>query len=362
MSRQTYKLWTSHAGFSLLSISLACAPASNGNASAEPPTSQATATEKPNAAPPPASAAPAKPAGPATLLEATRAIDPRTLPMLKHGEVFYKNAAKVGYQLAEPNLKSDVQFYRDRLTASGWKVESEDVDEAKSFGCLKYAKDGFCVAVDIVKNPNDGKMMAFVENYGNVDARTLPRYAGAKEKNSGFNVFNHDVNTKADAVAAFVRAEFKKLGWRATYPYDTGSGSVEGKYYFLGFIQNAININVHITAGKDGSEVMYHTSVLKYAAPIHPEATGSIEMSEDPNLRLLYATKATAKDVLAFHRRELPALGWSIKADADEVKEGVIRVSVEGPAKEPLRLEVLEKGSVSFVQIVPADAKSRKPD
>ena len=122
MSRQSYKPWLFHAGVGVVVLALACTPASNGNALADPPTSQAAEAAKPSAASPPASAAPTKPASPATLTEAARAIDPRTLPMLKHGEVFYKNVAKVGYQLTEPDLKSDVRFYKDKLIATGWKV------------------------------------------------------------------------------------------------------------------------------------------------------------------------------------------------------------------------------------------------
>jgi len=359
MQRRLLAVWTLVPLMSVVLLAAACAPASNGNTPAEPPGAAPTTQESGTASSRPASDVSVKVSRPATLADAVRAIDPRTLEMLNHGEVFHKNAAKVGYQLSKPNLKSDVQFYKDKLTQAGWKVESEDVDEAKSFGCLKYSKDGFCVAVDIVKNPNDGKMMAFVENYGNLDARTLPRYAGAKETQAGFNVVIHEAKAKADDVAAFVRAEFKKLGWRATNPYGTGSGSVAGEYYFLGFIQNAINVNVHITAEEGASEVMYHTSLLKYAAPIHPNVTGSIDMSEDPNLRMFYSTKATAKDVLDFYRRESPVMGWVMKPGPSEADDGQITVALEGPQKEPLRLEVLEKGGHTLVQIAPAGATPR---
>jgi len=281
--------------------------------------------------------------------------------MLKDTEVYYRNVAKVGYALAEPKLADDAGFYKEKLAGAGWKLDSEDVKAAESYGCLKFSKNGFLAAVDIVKNPNDGKMMAFVQNHGNVDVRTLPRFPGAKTQQCYFHLCFHEANAKVDDVAKFIRDEFKKLGWLTTLPYGIPSGSVEGKYYNLGFMQGAIHLQVTVTDEEGKAAVSYGASVMKYGAPIHPHATGSIELDEDPKLRMFYSTRASAKDVLAFYRAELPTLGWTIDAGPGELKDHATVVAMEAPGKVAMRLEVLEKEPICYVQIVPADAKARSP-
>ena len=74
-------------------------------------------------------------------------------------------------------------------------------------------------------------------------------------------------------------------------------------------------------------------------------------MEPPPILYLAYATKAPPAEVLAFYRKELPALGWTVAAKEEQGDEGQTKVKLTGPDKEALRLEVLGKEGVTLVLI-----------
>lgn len=276
--------------------------------------------------------------------------------MLKHGEVFYRTAAKVGYVLSDAGLKDAVDFYRGKLIDAGWKIESDKVDPAISYGSIAAVKAGFHLSISIVKDPNSSAMHAFVENQGNVDARSLPRFPGAEPKQTYFHIANYEVKAKMEDVSKHIVDELKKRGWRPAAYYGGRTGSVEGRSIHRYFMQGAIYLNVTVENEDGRSSVRYHPHLLKYAVPVPPEVTTSVDMSEDPVLRIFYMVRIPARDVLAFYRRELPPMGWSISDAA--IKDGKAEIPLQGPEKEPLLLELEEKDGHTLVQIAPPGERS----
>lgn len=356
MPRFSVRLLIAHSLLCAGILASACTPASSGNTPAGPPASQPGTAAKTSQVSPPAPAAPSDSLRPATLLEATAAIDLRTFPMLKHGNVFYKTAAKVGYALADAGLKDAVDFYREKLIGAGWKIEADKTDPAISYGSIEATKSGFHLSVSIVKNPNSSAMHAFVENQGNVDARSLPRYPGAEPEQAYFHIANYEANAKMEDVAKHVVEELKKRGWRPAAYYGGRTGSVEGVSIHRYFMQGGIYLNVTVENEEGKSALRYHPHLLKYAVPVPPEVTTSVDMSEDPVLRVFYMVRIPAREVLAFYRRELPLMGWTIPEAA--IKDGKAEIPLQGPEKEPLLLELEEKDGHTLVQIAPPGKRS----
>ncbi len=295
----------------------------------------------------------ANPPRAATLVDAQRAIDLREFPMLAHGEVFHKTRAKVGYVIEKPDFAADVQFYRSKLTDAGWKIDSEDVDAGGAYGLLDATRQGYCLSVSVVKNPTDGRMHAFVENYGNVDTRQLPRFASAALKeHSKFRVVQYTAEGKLDAVMEFVRTEFSRLGWREVLRNMNDRPDVKpGKRCNLHFVQNGVTLNVSIDADGDRSNVRYYVSLMVFAPPIPAEMTGAATLLDPPLTRLFFTTRTAPADIFAFYRRELPGLGWSIVGEPEKVEDGVERLPLTGIDGEALRLDVLAQDGLTHVLI-----------
>jgi hypothetical protein len=87
--------------------------------------------------------------------------------------------------------------------------------------------------------------------------------------------------------------------------------------------------------------------------PIMPEAKGVVQFLGDSNhVHLFYSMPATgAEKVLDFYRKELPALGWTMRAGTDKIEDGKAKVILEAPEKKPLRLELLadEQGTAVLI-------------
>lgn len=310
---------------------------------------QRVAAAPPGAAPP--SVAGGRVNAPASLQEAAAVIDFRTFPTLERDKLLHQSATKIGYGLAKPDLAKDVQFYRDKLTEAGWKIDYDKVDPKLAFGTFRCSKQGYVVDVTIMQDPNTKKMQAFLENQGNVDARAIPRPPGAEVTQSQPNVTIFLTDAKVAEVTRFVRTELKTLGWRETIYPNMPTEEEPADDLALSFIQRGICINAHMQAKDGKTNVMYSVGLRKVELPIMPDAKGRIEYSEEPYLQLGYATPSPPEAVLAFYRKELPAVGWSVPSGADKIENGKAKIALEGPGKEPLRLELLKVGNTTLVLI-----------
>ena len=63
-----------------------------------------------------------------------------------------------------------------------------------------------------------------------------------------------------------------------------------------------------------------------------------------PNIKCMHwrrLAKPTRQKTLEFHRKELPVLGWTMRAGTDKIDKGATTVMWDAPEKEPLRLELV---------------------
>ncbi len=315
---------------------LAAPPASNAQ------TTQAGALD---------SVAPGRLNAPASLHEAAKVIDFRTFPALKRDEFVQQSATKFVYTLAQPDLSKDMQFYRDKFTAAGWKIDYDKVDPKLSFGTFRCSKQGFVVDVTIFQNPGNKKMQVSLENQGNVDARAIPRPAGADVTQAQSNVAIFRTGSKPAEVARFLRTELKRLGWREAVNPDMPADEEQDDSGYVSFIQRGVHIGANMQVKDGKTEVMYDAGLLQVGVPIMPDAKGRIEHCEAPYLHLGYATPSPPNAVLEFYRKELPALGWSLRPGTGKIENGKAKAAFDGPDKKALRLELLNQGGPTLVLV-----------
>ena len=261
--------------------------------------------------------------------------------MLPAGNVIHKLPAKVGYELLSADTAQASQFYRKKLAEAGWSLEPETADEQSGLRMFNGSKQDFSVSVTAVKNPNSGKAQVFVENQGNVDARTLPRFPGAKLDSAHFQSVSYRADARLEDVAEFIRTELKKQGWRDVIYAAKDPLKQPGLKDRVVGRQRGHEINAILKVEEGQTTVNCNVHLAQNELPIMPEATGAIEFLDTP-LRLFYGVPTTPDRVLAYYRQELPKLGWTIVPGTDSIEDGQAKITLEAAEQQPLRLELLE--------------------
>ncbi len=297
---------------------------------------------------------PAAAARPASLQAAAAVIDLRTFPTLSHEELLFQSATKVGYRGISVGMSEALQFHKSKLAEAGWKTEGEQINEEYQFGEVQFSKNGFSVAVSATKDPTTGKFSVSVENQGNVDARRLPQMAAAVPGTSDFDSAGYQVAAEYEAIAKFVREEFKKLGWREYVGYGGRQERSPGAPDFVWFMQRGMHVHVMINQAEGKSDVRYQVGMKEHELPIMVEVKGDVEYMDSPGPYLLYTASAELPQVMEFYRKELTALGWTLGAE-EKSDDGKIKIALQGPNKEALRLEMQGSGKVTFVMIATAE-------
>src|SRR4029077_18033470 len=83
-----------------------------------------------------------------------------------------------------------------------------------------------------------------------------------------------------------------------------------------------------------------------------PETKGEVEFVPlDYYLHLHYAAPTGPEKVLEFYRKELPALGWTMRAGTDKIFDGKANVMLDAPEKNSLRLVLLATKEDTLVLI-----------
>jgi hypothetical protein len=205
----------------------------------------------------------------------------------------------------------------------------------------------------------------YITNHGNIDSRTLPRLAATELKHPVFTSTYYHTNAKPEEVAEFMRAELTKAGWREVEPRGGKRKRQPDDYLYVRFIRKGSSVSAQTRIAKGHTTVMLSVGVLRVELPIMPETNGVVEFMDADVLpvHLFYSTPAAPDKVLDFHRKELPALGWTIREGTDTIADGKAKVFLlDAPGKEPLRLELLALKDDTFVLITDApERKSAKP-
>ena len=232
----------------------------------------------------------AQPASPASLEEATRVIDLRKFPIPDGGKDLYKSAAvpkgdrgkdliksarALFYVLRRSGGAEVAQFCRTKLAEAGWKLT--DAPASKDYFEFTGFKQGFFLSGSVYENRAAGTLGVTITNHGNIDSRTLPRFAGAELKDNSVLRTIYLTDAKPDAVIEFMRAELKKGGWREVRD-QTGEIDMEpGFPVILRFIQRGIEIDLSVQAKKGKTEVWNKVHLLDVELPIMPEAKGNVQ-------------------------------------------------------------------------------------
>lgn len=372
----TWNRWqTWSAGFAL--VLMGCGQSEVPSASNES-AAQAPVSAAPRASVPAIVEAAAKdqaaehPATPASLVDATRVIDLSKFPLPDGGKDLYKSSAvpkgdrgkdlnqsarALTYVLHRSDAAEVAQFCRTKLTEAGWKLS--DAPPSKDFFEFTGFKQGFFLSGSIYDNLAAGEVSVTLTNHGTIDSRTLPRVAGAELKDNDVSRTIYLTDAKPDAVLEFTRAELKKGGWREVRMEGGKIDDEPGFPVFLRFIQRGIEISTSVE-GKDGkTEVWNIVRLLDVELPIMPEVQGVVEYLGDSNyVHLYYAIPKTGPEtVLEFYRKELPALGWTMRAGTDKIEDGKAKVILEAPEKDSLRLELLANKQGTFVLVAAATTR-----
>jgi hypothetical protein len=331
----------------------------------------APAVAEPLAAKDQAATAPAaQPASPASLAEATRAIDLRKFPLPdggrdlyksaaagepRSGKDLYKSASALSFVLRRSGGAEVAQFCRARLSEAGWKLS--DKPAGKDYFEFTGFKQGFLLSGAVYENRAAGELGVSITNHGNIDSRTLPRLAEVELKDNDAGRTIYLTNATPDAVLEFIRAELKKGGWREVRD-QTGIIDMEpGFPVILRFIQRGVEITTSVQAKTGKTEVWNKVRLLDVELPIMPEAKGVVQFQgNSDNVHLFYAMPTTGPEkVLEFYRQELPALGWTMRAGSDKIEDGKAKVILESPQREPLRLELLadKQGTAVLIAALP---------
>jgi hypothetical protein len=313
----------------------------------------------------------AQPAFPASLEEATRVIDLRQFPIPDGGKDLYKSAAISKGDRGKDLIKSArvlfyflrrsggaevAQFCRTKLAEAGWKLA--DVPAGKDTFEFTGFKQGFFLSGSVYENRADGTLGVTITNHGNIDSRTLPRFAGAELKDNDVGRTIYLTDAKPDAVLEFMRAELKKGGWREVRDQTGEIDMAPGFPVELRFIQRGIEIGLSVEDKKGKTEVWNKVLLLDVELPIMPEAKGNVQfLGYSRYVHLFYVVPAGPGKVLEFYRKELPALGWTMRAGTDKIESGKAKVILEAPGKDPLRLELLadKQGTAVLIAAVPPD-------
>jgi hypothetical protein len=314
----------------------------------------------------------AQPVTPASLDEATRVIDLRKFPLPDGGKDLYKSAA-VGASRSGKDLyiraralsfvlrRSDgaqvAQFCRARLAETGWKLANKPA--SKDYFEFTGIKQGFLLSGSVYENRAAGELGVSITNHGNIDSRTLPRFAGAelKDNDAGRTIYLTDA--RPEAVLEFTRAELKKGGWREVRDQSGIIDMEPGFPVILRFIQRGIEITTSVQAKNGKTEVWNSVRLLDVELPIMPEAQGVVQfLGDSDHVHLFYALPTTGPEkVLEFYKKELPAVGWRMRAGTDKIEDGKAKVILESPDKASLRLELLadKQGTAVLIAAVPPD-------
>lgn len=284
---------------------------------------------------------------PATQAEALAVIDLTKFPAMD-GAMYVQNSPVVAsFVLPKGDPAKAVEFYRTKLTALGWKP----ADDPKLWGIypqgaqLFFTKGGFVLYASLGVTPADGNLNAGLFHVGNVDARTMPKIAGAEVIDSLPSRTIYKTSEKAADVMKFTRAELKKLGW-TEYARPTPKGMPampESDFKEMRFFNRGIGLDVTMMPFDGKNQVYLSANVLKVQLPVMPNALG-LEFDADP-LQMVYLTKSEPKVVLEYYEKELAALGWKRRANAGSVTDKAAEVAFDAPDKQPLKVQYL-KGDI----------------
>ena len=265
----------------------------------------------------PAAAKKTGPAAPASVREATKVVDLRTLATLKEAE-FNTHAATRLEGRASADVKPAAEFYLAQLTKLGWKPSAEPNSQMITDGYAQAAleKNGFALALSVMPGAMPGKVTVSVINLGNFDSRELPRVADAKSIYGGRATAMYVTPRKVADVAVETRKLLKAAGW-AEYaqPFSQKADIPDQEMFELR--QRGVSMTAYISvapAQKGQTAIQYSTRMLRQELPA-PANAEALEFDDHrPYLRCQIPGDLAA--AVEFYLKAFPEIGYREKRSA----------------------------------------------
>jgi hypothetical protein len=279
------------------------------------------------------------PREPATVEEAARLLDLRTIPLLEGPEFIGKpTLGRLSYT-AKSDTKTALEFQRKQLTERGWK-ELPDSQLKAEYALSNFTRDGFVVMVSVSEmSDKPGSVYLSLFNYGNVRPGKQPVAADAKPDYVGPYTAGYVTTAKVDETAEACRKLLVEKGWQ---PY--GASSHEDKIASMNsqkFKRNAILLNVTVSTHENRpgqTMIQYSTAVASADLPAPASANAKTLRYDDGNQTLQFETADKVDDVGAFYRETLLKQNWKPTTDPKGQKE--MSMVFRNPAKEMLMLDI----------------------
>ncbi len=270
---------------------------------------------------------------PATVAEAVKVLDFATFPLLVGAkEPGTRNAARLSYN-APSDCKTAFEFQRKALLGLKWtEVPGSNVTDDYASGV--FTRDGFVASVSTMPL-SDPKQPDFVNvsimQHGNVDLKQLPLPTDCKSLYVGPQVAMY---TTEAPVAKTVEACHKLLADQGWQPY----GKADGTHWFK---QNAVRLTTSVSAapGQEGKTTISFSAEQLSADLPAPTETVQLQYS-DSTKQLLFDTKESEDDIVAFYRKALTAAGWKATTDKTFKVDWKSTLVFRNAAKEMLDLEL----------------------
>lgn len=334
----------------------------------------AESSEEPPAEPAPA-ASPAAEQGsasaPATVAAAIKLLDLRKLPRMTATEVSVDSPTQVS-MMAKASVTEAKQFYTDLLEKEGWKIvpPATPMAESEDYAQLNFSKAGFDLGISLYKYPDTGLLSIGLNNYGNIDVRTLPQPAGSEALFGNFNTAMYVTDAKVPELAEACTEQLEKAGWKL-YVHPFTAYTEDASQRSLTFKQNGLSLSAFIgvaPAQMNRTTVQYSVHMLGDELPV-PADAAKVEFLESP-LQLMCETKEQILPTLDFFRQELTARGWQEKGTGHQTAGEAVSVFQRSEGL-PIVLKIARLGdgdetSVSIAEFempreVPVETAGKQP-
>lgn len=302
---------------------------------------------------------------PASLPQALKVLDLRTLPRLKDSEKPGQiSAAALNYD-AKATIAAAFAFHLKLLEAQGWKDADQPAarQETEQYAQATLQKQGFTLSLSIFPNgQKPGVVSIMLQNLGDVDTRQLPKPPDGKLLFGARATSMYVTPKKVPDVAGAVAKELQARGWR---PYGPAFAQTADNpdQRSLTFMQRGTGLNVFISvapAQGNQTSLQYSTTLLDHELPAPPDATDIAFDPQRPHLEFL--TRSDAAGLRAFYEQALPPLGYKPR----EVQSGTT-LPFDGADGSLLLVERQQQGEQTRVKLVyvppevVAAAKEPKP-
>jgi hypothetical protein len=276
---------------------------------------------------------------PATAAEAAKVLDLSTLPPMPGTTgPRRQNLAGLSYD-ARGTVKSVFEFLQKQLIGLKWQELPNSYVSDQSSNA-SFSREGFTLSLSVTPASEPGFASVILLNHGNIDLGKLPVPAGATESFVGSAIAMFVTETPVAVTTDAVRKLLLEKGWE---PYGTAGDSQF-------FKQNAIQLTATVSAApaQGGKTMISYSSLLMSVDLPAPADTIGLQYS-DVTTQLLFDTKSTISDVVAFYRSTLAKAGWEATTDKPFQIDSKDMMIFRNPQHDMLTLKLYEVEGINRV-------------